>query len=187
MRYGLTVVLVVVLSLAAAVARADDPVQLASGTRVRVTVTTGGGHLVGRVLALDDTNLTLLVSSKPASSLQVSDTTTTKVLRREEITQLAVSEGVGSRARGAFVGAGIAAGTGALIGLTGGNDDAGSLVRFSAGEKALLVALMLAPIGAVIGALHPTERWEDLPKDRIHLGFAPVGKRGAAVSLAFTF
>ena len=43
MRYALIVAFVGSLSLAAAVALADDTVQLASGSRVRVTVPTGGG------------------------------------------------------------------------------------------------------------------------------------------------
>ncbi len=65
MQRALIVAFVGILSLAAAVASADDTVQLASGTRVRVTVPTGGGRLVGTVLALDDKNLILLRSVIP--------------------------------------------------------------------------------------------------------------------------
>ncbi len=178
MRYALIVAFVGILSIAAAVALADDAVQLASGTRVRVTVPTGGGQLVGTVLALDDNNLTLQVLGK----------TDTKVLLRDDITQLEVSAGRRSRGRGALIGAGIGAGAGGLMGLASGSDDANSFFRFTAGEKALIAAIFFAPIGALIGvAVHPAERWKELPKDRIRLSFVPVGERGAAVSLAFGF
>ena len=178
MRYGMTVAFVGILSLAAALARADDTVQLASGTRVRVTVPTGGGRLVGTVLALDDKNLTLQVSGKP-------DTT---VLRREDITKVAVSAGRRSRGRGALIGAALGAGAAVFIGLAAGSDDSGTFIAFSAGQKALLAAIVLVPIEAVIGAaVHPPERWKELPKDRIRLSFTPVSGRGAAVSLAFLF
>ena len=187
MRYALTVAFVGILSLAAAVALADDTVQLASGTRVRVTVPTGGGRLVGTVLALDDKNLTLQVSGRTVTTLQVSGKTVTKVLRREDITNVAVSAGRRSRGRGALNGAAIGAGAGALIGLTKGSDDPASFLELSAGAKALIGVVLLAPIGAVIGAFNPPERWKELPKDRIHLSFGPVSGRGAAVSLAFAF
>jgi hypothetical protein len=178
MRYALTVAFVGILSLAAAVALADDTVRLASGTRVRVTVPTGGGRLVGTVLALDDKNLTLQVPGK----------TDTAVLRREDITELFVSAGRRSRGRGALIGAAIGAGAGALIGLAAGSDDRSNFIRFSAGQKAVLFGIVLAPIGALVGAAgHPAERWKELPKDRIRLSLAPVSGRGAAVSLAFVF
>ena len=178
MRYALIVAFVGSLSLAAAVALADDTVPLASGSRVRVTVPTGGGQLVGTVLALDDKNLTLQVSGK----------TDTTVLLREDITQLEVSAGRRSRGRGALIGAGIGAGIGGLIGLASGNDDRSSFIRLTAVEKALIAAVVFAPIGALIGvAVPPAERWKELPKDRIRLSFVRVRGRGAGVSLAFVF
>ena len=178
MRYALIVAFVGILSLAAAVALADDTVQLATGTRVRVTVPTGGGRLVGTVLALDDKKLTLQVPGK----------TDTTVLRREDITKVEVSAGRRSRGGGALIGAAIGAGAGALIGLAAGSDDPGTFIRISAGGKALFAAIVLAPIGAVVGAaVHPGERWKELPKDRIRLSLVPVSGRGAAVSLAFVF
>jgi hypothetical protein len=192
MRYALIAAFVGILSVAAAVALADDTVQLASGTRVRVTVRTGGGRLVGTVLALDDKHLTLLGGVIPTPSrgleLQVPGKTDTSVLRREDITKVDVSAGRRSRGRGALIGAAFGAGAGALIGLASGSDDPNSFIRLSAGEKAALVALVLAPIGAVVGAVgHPAERWKELPKDRILLSLVPVRGRGAAVSLAFVF
>ena len=115
MRYALIVAVVGILSLAAAVASADDTVQLASGTRVRVTVPTGGGRLVGTVLGLDDKNLILLRSVIPPNpspsrglarvELQVPGKTDTTVLRREDITKVDVFAGRHSRGRGALIGA----------------------------------------------------------------------------------
>ncbi len=178
MRYALIVAFVGILSLAAAVALADDTVQLTSGTRVRVTVPTGGGRLVGTVLALDDKNLTLQIPGK----------TDTTVLRREDITTVDVYAGRRSRGRGALNGAAFGAVMGALMGLAAGSDDPGTFIRLSAGGKALIAATLLAPIGALVGAAAPPpERWKELPKDRIRLSFVPVIGRGAAVSLAFVF
>ena len=192
MRYALTAALVGILLLAAGAALADDAVQLASGTRVRVTVRTGGGRLVGTVLALNDKNLTLLGAVIPTPSrgleLQVPGKTDTTVLRREDITKVDVSAGRRSRGRGALIGAALGAGAAVFIGLAAGSDDPGTFIAFSAGQKALLAAIVLVPIEAVIGAaVHPPERWKELPKDRIRLSFTPVSGRGAAVSLAFLF
>ena len=195
MRYPLTVAFVGILSLAAAVALADDTVQLASGTRVRVTVRTGGDRVVGTVLALDDKNLTLLSRVIPTPSrsltrveLQVPGKTDTTVLRREDIMKVAVYAGRRSRGRGALIGTAIGVGAGALIGLAAGSDDQSAFIRLSAAGKAALIAMVLAPVGAVVGAVvHPAERWEELPKDRIRLSLVPVSGRGAAVSLAFGF
>lgn len=199
MRHALTVAFVGILSLAAAVALADDTAQLTSGTRVRVTVQTGGGRLVGTVLALDEKSLTLLGRVIPSPSpspnrglaqaeLQVPGKADTTVLRREDITRVDVSAGLRSRGRGALNGVLIGAGAGALLGLAAGSDDQSSFMPLSAGAKAALWCVVLVPIGALIGAgRHPAEQWKELPPDRIRLSFAPVSGRGAAVSLAFVF
>ena len=178
MRYALTVAFIGILSLAAAVALANDAVQLASGARVRVTVRTGDSQQVGTVLALDDKNLTLQVPGQ-------ADTT---VLRRNDITNVAVSAGRRSRGKNALIGTAMGAGVGALLGFANGSDPRSAFIRLTAGEKALILAVVLAPVGALIGAVvRPAERWRELPPDRIRLSLVPVSGRGAAVSLAFVF
>ena len=150
---------------------------------------------MGTVLALDDKNLTLLGRVIPTPSrsltrveLQVPGKTDTTVLRREDIIKVAVYAGRRSRGRGALIGAAIGAGAGALMGLAAGSDDPGTFIRISAGGKALLAAMVLAPIGAVVVAAgHPAERWKELPKDRIRLSLVPVSGRSAAVALTFVF
>ena len=193
MRYALTVALVGILSLAAGAASADDTVPLASGTRVRVTVPTGGGRLVGTVVAVDDKSLTLRVSGKSDNKSitsitpQVSGKTDTTVLRREEISRLFVSEGRGSRGRAALIGAAYGAGASAVLGLAAGSDPPESFIRLSAAAKAALFCVVLVPIGALIGAGNPGERWKELPTSAVHLSLAPARGRGASVSMAFVF
>ena len=172
-----TVTLAGALSFAAAALLAQDIVQVAPGTRIRVTEATGAGQLVGTLLAVDDKTLTLRASGQTGD----------RVLRRQDITSVAVSAGHGSRRRGALVGAAIGAGVGAAIGLLAGSDKEG-LVQFSAGEKAVGAAILLASIGGLVGvALPPGERWRELPLSRIGLSFAPIRERGVAVSLTFVF
>ncbi len=190
MRYALTAALVGILSLAAGAASADDTVPLASGTRVRVTAPTGGGRLVGTVVALDDKSLTLRISGKTDNrsiAPQVSGKTDTTVLRREEISRLFVSEGRGSRGRAALIGAAYGAGASAVLGLAAGNDSPESFIRLSAVAKAALFCVVLVPIGALIGASHPAERWKELPTNAVRMSLAPVRGLGASVSIAFVF
>ncbi len=192
MRHALTAALVGILLLAAGAALADDAVQLASGTRVRVTVRTGGGRLVGTVLALNDKNLTLLGGVIPTPSrgleLQVPGKTDTTVLRREDITKVDVSAGRRSRGRGALIGAAIGAGVGALLGLAAGSDDRSSFIRLSAGAKAALFCVVTVPVGALSGAAsHPPERWKELPRNAVRFSLGPAMGLGASVSMGIVF
>ena len=177
MRFTRSLAVFGVLSCAAAEVLADDTVQLPAGARVRVTVATGG-RLTGKFLALDDKTLTLQITGQADPIL----------LRRGDITTVAVTSGRRSRGKGALIGAGVGVGAGIVIGLASGSDPQGTFLAFSAGDKALIYAIVLAPIGALIGlAVPPAERWEEKRLDRIRLSVYPVRGRGLGVSLAFGF
>jgi hypothetical protein len=169
-----------VLSFAAASLLAEDVARLAPGVRVRATLAAGGGRVVGTVLALDDKNL----------KLQIQERADPIVLRREDVTSLAVSDGHRSRGKGALYGTIVGAGAGALTGVVGGiagNSSSDSRAR-GAIEGGLLLAFLGAPVGALVGlAIPPAERWKELPPERFRLSLAPVRGGGAAVSLTFVF
>lgn len=159
-------------------AMADDAVRLRAGARVRVTVLAQGKGMIGRALALDDTSLTL----------EREGAADTLLLRRDDLTSVATSAGRRSRARGALNGAGIGAGVGLVIGLAAGDDPKSSFISMTAPQKGLVLGLLLAPIGALIGlAGAPPERWNKVPLDRIQLSARGPrsGGGGASVTLAF--
>jgi hypothetical protein len=99
MRDARVALVAAVLSFAAAAVLAGDTSPLAPGTRVRVEVSHAAEKIAGRLLALDDENL----------SLQVENAREPRVYRREHITALAVSRDRRSRGRGALIGGGIGA------------------------------------------------------------------------------
>ena len=178
MQFRRSLALLVVLACAAGELLADDTVQLPSGARVRVTIASGGDALTGKVLALDDKTLMLQITGKADSTL----------LRRGDITTVAVSSGRRSRWKGALIGAGVGAGAGMGIGLASGSDPKGSFFALTAGEKALIFGTLLAPIAALIGlAAPPAERWKMVQLDRIRLSVVPVRGRGLGVSFALAF
>jgi hypothetical protein len=138
-----------------------------------VTVVTGRDRLIGKVLAFDDKTLTLQITGQADPTL----------LRRGDITTVAVSSGRRSRGKGALIGAGVGAGASMVMGLTG--DPEGFVTPAGA---AVLSAIVLVPLGALFGqGITPSERWKDVPLDRIRLSVHPVRGRGLGVSLALAF
>lgn len=145
------------------------PLDLASGTRVRLTAP-GSGHqpLIGSILAVDETTLTVADQ----------DGTAVKVPRRL-VTRLDVSRGRKSQAlpgllAGAIAGAFIPAAL-PYFPSKGGDLLAGSMAGF-------------AVIGALVGAHQKTDIWEKVPSERVRVVIQPgLSRRGAglAVTLAF--
>jgi hypothetical protein len=149
--------LVAAVAPSAAVAQEPTPVQ--PGQRVRVRsllahrpVVTGAVESIGR-----DT-LVVRPEAGAAAAIPLSS-----------IARLEVSRGRHSRwLTGLVVGAGAGAVTGAIIGAATHDEDDW---LFSAGENAVLGAVLFTPIGAltgtVIGLLVKTERWKSVPLDRV--------------------
>lgn len=157
---------------------ADDVVQLRTGARVRVTVLAQRKGVIGKALALDDTSLTL----------ETEGGADTLLLRRDDVTSVATSAGRRSRGKSALMGAGVCAGVGLVVGLASGDDPKSSFISMTAPQKGLVLGILLAPVGALIGlALPPAERWHKVPLDRMHLSArgTPSGGVGASVTLAF--
>lgn len=102
---------------------------------------------------------------------------------------------VGTRMRITTSGAGGFTGTsGAVLGAVALGSDTGSGCSFSgdfyqtcntgtAAEGALVMGVMGAGIGALIGHSHRVEHWTDVGVERVHLQVAPVA-RGAQVAVS---
>jgi len=150
---------------------------LRKGDRIRVSTSTAYERFTGNVEAFDDTTITLRA---------VKDAGPT-VIRRQEITKLAVSVGQrGSRGGHAAAGGAIGAGVGALIGLASGDDDPSEFLPLTAGEKAVILAVPFALVGALIGVALPVEHWQQVPVDRVVVSVESVhGRTGLSLSYSF--
>jgi hypothetical protein len=149
----------------------ESRVWLFPGDRIRVNTSTASRPFTGSIAAIDDTTITLGTARSGSPT----------VLRRHDITELAVSQGGrGSRGKNTLVGASIGAGIGALLGLTEKDDPA-----LSAGWIAGIGAIAGASTGALIG-LFVAEWWKDVPVERIGVGAEPISKR-PGLSLTYSF
>jgi hypothetical protein len=89
----------------------------------------------------------------------------------------------GRRGRGALYGLGIGAGVGIVAGLASGDDD--GWFALTAEAKAAGLAVLLAPVGAILGALTaPGAVWQPVTTTRVsasrvgvHLGASGVGMK----------
>lgn len=167
----------VLLSVAWCGALAAQATQLAPGTRVRVTAPELGIEKQATTFqALR--NDTLVVAADSTMHCPVASITRLEVL--------------GGRRRHTWLGAGIGAGVGLVAGAaTGAIICADPDVWCSAtGEAAALGAgigvASGALLGAGVGALFKTDRWEEVPLDRVRLSLRPRWRGGAVrISIAF--
>ena len=149
-------------------AAAQDTPPIAVGERVRVSTASGATYvgLVGMV-----TSAVIEVQDEEGSRSSVPLST---------VRRLEVSRGQKSNASaGAFIGFVTGAITGALIGGSLGDDPPllSEAFFFSAGEKAGIGFLLGAGGGAIIGALigeavH-SDRWVEVPLERLRVSLAP--------------
>lgn len=169
---------------------ADDPPPVTAAPRVRVTaLAVSGKRLVGTLLAMDETTLTI-ASQKGKGVVEVP---------RSAVTRLEVSRRPSRKDKGAGIGALVGLGAAVAIGLATGEDcgslpPGGGLVErlnrnlcFSKGETAAILSLLTVPAGALIGlGAAPGERWVRTTPDRLGVRVGPVrGGVGAALSLRF--
>jgi hypothetical protein len=169
-----TFMLAWMLSGSTAVAQQDVPqpsgaqygsTPLQPGDRVRVQTMSSQAAYVGTVVAADENTITIDGDEKGKPI----------VLRQADVTRLDVS--VGTRSRGTHVLAGIAigGGLGALIGLASGDDPDSQFIAYSAGEKAVMLAIPLALAGTLIGLVLPAgEKWEEVPMNHGEVSIDPA-------------
>jgi hypothetical protein len=154
-------------------AQQSPPIE--RGSRIRVTAPSmGADKLVGTCMATGGDTL----------YVQAETQTTTLGIAVTSVTRLETSRG---RKSHPWRGAGIGALSGAVLGL-------GIAVAFPEGEDR--EELLFFPVtgigaglvvGAYIGALIKTDRWEEVPLDQLRVSFVPQrdGRLGLALSISF--
>lgn len=150
----------------------------AAGLGQRVRVTTDSGAWIGMLVQLDSTSLTLHGPGLSDSSAVT--------LARNRIRRLEISAGRRSNAgRGAAIGFGVGAAAGMVLGIGCANSD--GFLQCTDGEVAeltLLSGLWGAGVGALLGLVSTSERWELFGANAANVSLAQHGL-GLAVSLTF--
>jgi hypothetical protein len=143
------------------------------GSKVRLLApTVAEGRVEGVVLQADQEFLT--VSGKRPDPLRVS---------RQAITHLEINTGRrGHALKGMWIG-GL---TGAVWAGSHPCVNEGCAEGFSV-EFAVYGGLLGGLSGAGIGALIKTDRWTEVPPDRVHVGLAPVRGRGVALCVSVAY
>jgi hypothetical protein len=173
------------------VTQADESRPVATGLRVRLTAPSlSGKRLVGTVVGLDETSLTL----------QREGGKETMQVPRGAITTAETSWRRSRKGKGAVIGALVGLGTAVVLGFAIGENYCGDtppelraimsslgLVCLSKGETAGVLALVGVPAGALLGlAVAPGEKWHPSSVDRLSIRITPArGGAGLTVSLRF--
>lgn len=160
----------------------EEPPALRIGVRIRAYVTESSANeshskrLTGTLIGVDEKILSLETSRNKAPLL----------VARENVTRLDLSIRRGQRGKGALIGLGVGLATGVLLGLASGDDE--DFCCLTAGDKAVIFGVLLAPVGTVVGvAAAPGEQWQVIPPDRVRLGHDTTSRSGRGVSIAFRF
>ena len=174
---------------------ADDQPPVGIAPRVRVTApTVSGKRLVGTLLAMDETTLTI-GSQKGKGVVEVP---------RSAVTRIELSRRPSRKGKGAKIGALVGLGAAVAVGLAAG-DDCGSLPEPAPGwggfedrlrrnlcydksVTAVMASILTVPAGVLLGVLTAGgERWVRTEPDRLRVAVTPLrtGGVGAAVSVRF--
>jgi hypothetical protein len=138
---------------------------LRPGDRVRVHTANGSAEFVGTITAINETSIALERDRDGQSTL----------LHRKDITTLDVSVGTSSRGKHVLAGIAIGGGLGALIGLASGDDPESQFIAYSAGEKAVMLAIPLALAGTLIGLILPAgDQWQEVPMKHGEVSIDPA-------------
>jgi hypothetical protein len=180
-----------VMSLGLAVALAapcpaQDPSPLGPGVRVRLSVVASRDLLKGTVQALDDDVLSV-----------ISDDHQLVKIPRASITRLETGWGrKGNARKGLIIGGLIGVGGGLLVCATDDDDffdDFDDNTNLSTCDGAgewiavpLLTGAAYGGIGALIGHFIKSDRWVELPLDKVRVSIGP-SRRGLGLSLSVLF
>lgn len=150
------------------------------GQRVRLRTGAASQWLVGTLIAAD----------RDSVQLQVSENARPVSIAWQTVSRFEVRRGGHSNARkGALIGLGLGAIGGGVWGLADASNCTGWLC-LSPGQEALGGALLLggagALVGAAIGSLSRTDRWEPLSIGRAHVTLMP-GRAATGLSIGLRF
>jgi hypothetical protein len=146
----------------------------AVGTRVRVTAPGAGGKpRIGNVLTVDEKTLSIISEDSERVSVP-----------RESVTRLDVSTGQKRHlVHGLLIGAAVGSLLGGLLG-----PGCYEGICFTRGEVAMILGLSFGAGGAVEGWRLKSDKWVELPLDRVHVGLAPAPSgQGAGLTLTLVF
>ncbi len=151
---------------------------VAPGDRVRVTAwSVVPGRPVGTVVSLGADTCVLEVEGR-AEPL---------TLPLASVTRLEVSRGQESNVgKGALTGGLIGAAFGLFVGLIVGSDPEFFGENAFANSVAVLGGAGIG-VGAIIGSLSTSDRWEEVPLERLHVSIVPQRHGGLSVSAAIIF
>jgi len=169
-----TLLAVVLTVLPATLLVAQEPARIVPGAHVRVTAPhLPNGRLQGALTRIDAD--TLVIGSTP--------------IARHTLTRVEVSTGRRSRlGRGLGVGFLAGAGLGAILGAGVGNDGGEFCTATQcAVAGAAVVGVGGMVLGALVGAMTHTDRWQEVPLERVGVRLFPQrdGSLSLAVSLRF--
>lgn len=177
-----------VLVVAVSSVLAGEQLFLEKGSRVRITLIEPSiGSLLepkrieGRLLGLTTMDITLATSAGGRP----------KVIPSDNIEKVELCSQRGRRLKGALVGGGIGAASGFLYGLIFVGDTSDNPNDWGGGtaaETGAAWSVLLAPVGALIGALvAPGERWQVVQSDRLQLGIDcyESGQGGVFITMGF--
>lgn len=161
-----------VIGLAAGATAAQDagdhPLQ--AGDRIRIKTPSSSG-IKGTLVGADQAALTVALEGRDAGQQKFA---------RSEIAKLEVSRG---RKRNVLQGALMGAAVGLFVDLAGTSGEGQNPCDFGA---CVILPLMGAAAGALVGVAVKTERWERVPIEAVRVVLAPV-RNGVQVSLSFRF
>jgi len=199
MKYISAILVVVLLvQIGYAPCAAQEIPSVAEGDRVRIKTSSSSvsNLLVGNIVSLSP-NMLVLKSNKQDIPLMIPLTS---------VTRLEVSGGKKwNTLRGAGYGLLVGASLGGIIGFAAGEDCPAPRSRsrepygfyggidlcFPRGGMAVAEGITFGVVGGVfgafIGSLTLTDRWEEVPLDRLRLSLTPQRQGGHALSASFTF
>ena len=165
-------------------ALAQDPPAVASGAKVRVFAPSlSKDPIVGKVVSIGPDSL-VLSPRNPRFPRRLG-----VPVRSLELLQVSIGRGSGRRnvlkgVRNGIVYGGLA---GTVLGFAFTRPDEG-VGRVDWSFAGMLGGAVIGiPLGALFGSAYASEKWEDVPLDRIHLNASPRGSGGMMLSATYRF
>ena len=158
-----------------------DAQTLSAGERVRATIEEQSGKLTG---TLEEWGSDTLYVVPDGASQDVP----ARAISLSTLSRLEISKGLRSNAgKGALIGGGIGLLVGGGMSIIAGSTVDTEVTSTDYLAFTGLVTLGGAGLGALIGALTKSERWEEFPLDRLRLGIAPGGDGGFQLTAVLRF
>ncbi len=184
LRFGLSCSAAIVILLLGAAVHAENGAPAAAGAgsvvRVRLAAPVSGhaGAVRGALMAASDAEVTVLpgVGEAPV------------VVPRGSIVGIDVKVRSGRRNAGALLGAAVGAVAGLVAGAAIDDNSGDDLFAANVLESGPVLALLAAPVGAVVGALvAPGEQWQELPSTDLRIGCGAGADAGVGIRVALGF